>query len=628
MKTTIAKVHKYNGRTRTSNKLLTMSVLGSLRLLTAVALVSGTLLWVSSLSHVQLLKMNDIGLLSILPITYYLALIVIIISYCLNIFTKEVKEWVLFAHLLLIILVFHATPQILYGTLRYTWAWKHVGIIEYIQRHHQVNPSVNFLNAYHNWPGFFALNALFVETAGLKNALSYAGWAPFVFNLMFVCALIFLIRAFTSDQRIIWLTALFFVLCNWVGQDYLAPQAFCFFLYLVILGVLLNWFRGARAFSGIALKSWLHNRPIESFLGFLFQKHRDTRQMPQLLPLQLTMLMTLVILLMFVVTFSHQLTPVLMIFSLVYLVLFQQIHTRSLPVLMIVLESVWIFFFATAFVAPNLKSVLLSFGTVDNNFSQNFINLSAASLGQTFVAWVDRSLTALVFLLAGMGFLRRVRVGYVDLTAVLLLGSACSLLVVNSYGGEILFRVYFFALPFLAFFISCLLIPKPDYQPGWRTISLTVLLSVVMISGFLFAYYGKERQYYFTPQEVAASKYLFNIAPPGSLIIEESGNYPSLFHDYEYYTHIPISFEPLSVRQKILQRPAEVLSTWMSDTSRYTAAYFIVTRSQKAEIEMEGALPPGAGTKIEQEIAKSGQFDVLYQNRDAAIYVLKGQLQP
>ena len=59
----------------------------------------------------------------------------------------------------------------------------------------------------------------------------------------------------------------------------------------------------------------------------------------------------------------------------------------------------------------------------------------------------------------------------------------------------------------------------------------------------------------------------------------------------------------------------------------YTATYFFVTRSQKAEIEMEGELPPGAATKIELSIAESGLFKVIYQNDYAAIYVLKDRSQ-
>jgi len=598
------------------------------RLPTIAALAVGSLLWGLSLINVPIREMNDIGLLSVLPATYYLALIVVTISFCLNVFAKENEQWVLQAHLGLLILIFHGTPQILYGTLRYTWAWKHVGVVDYILRHHQVNPNIDFLQAYHNWPGFFALNALFVETAGLHTAASYAGWAPVFFNLLFAAALFFVTRALTSDRRVVWLTAWFFVAANWVGQDYLAPQAFGFYLYLVLLGILLHWFRLPAPPEKKTLRRWLRIEPLVNFFDRLFQRSWSIREDSQPSPIQRTVLVAIAILLMFVVVFTHQLTPLLIISSLIFLVLFQIIATRGLPVLMIILESTWVWFFASAFVAQNLKWMLKSFGTLDNNFAQNFINLGTASPGQVLVAWVGRGLTVLVFLLAGLGFLRRVRHGHVDFPATLLVISAFSLLPVNSYGGEILFRIYFFALPFLAFFIGNLLLPNPNYQPSWRTTAVTVSLSSLLIAGFLFAYYGKERQYYFTPQEIAAAQYLFNTAPPGALIIEESGNYPSLFHNYEYYTHVPISMEPSNVRNKFLQNPVKVLEQWMSDTNRYKAAYFIVTRSQKAEIDMLGEMPAGSGTIIEQKIAQSGHFTILYQNQDAAIYVLKDLSQP
>ena len=69
-------------------------------------------------------------------------------------------------HLVTFIAVIHATPAILYGTLRYSWAFKHVGIVDYILRNGSVDPTLPVGGIYHNWPGFFTGSALMTSIAG------------------------------------------------------------------------------------------------------------------------------------------------------------------------------------------------------------------------------------------------------------------------------------------------------------------------------------------------------------------------------------------------------------------------------------------------------------------------------
>ena len=120
----------------------------------------------------------------------YLALGALTLGFFLALGQRQVREWLLAAHVLVLIFVIHGTPSILYGTLRYAWAWKHVGIVDYIDRHGSVDPDIGYLAPYHNWPGFFALSALFTKLAGFQSALSFASWAPVFFNLLFLAALV------------------------------------------------------------------------------------------------------------------------------------------------------------------------------------------------------------------------------------------------------------------------------------------------------------------------------------------------------------------------------------------------------------------------------------------------------
>ncbi len=594
------------------------------QILPIVLLSLGFILWVISLQGVNLHLMTDVGLLAVLPATYYASLVILIISFCLAEFKIRSHPVVLALHLILLIFIFHGTPIILYGpdTMRYSWSWKHIGIIDYIMRHGSVNPFISFLSAYQNWPGFFALNALITQTAGLSSALSYARWAPVFDNLLFVGGLLLLYRSFTVDRRVIWLGAWFFVLSNWVGQDYFSPQATAYFLYLVAIAILLTWFRSTTRPNAQDLQRWLRSKRLAVWAERLYQHTTWDLPRQRANPQQRVMLIGIVIMIMAAITFIHQLTPIVLIGALVFLAILQIVYLPSLALLMIVFESIWLWFVAWPFMAQNLPSMIEGLGNLRGNVSQNLINLSNASAGQVIVSLMGRALTALMFGLGGIGFLRRLRTGSIDLPVLLLAAAPFPALVANSYGGEILFRVYFFALPALAFLTATIFYPQRFTQSSWLRMVAGVGLSCVILVGFLFAYYGKEKQYYISPQEVAATQYLFNTAPPGSLIISGTSDYPSLIKNYEYYTYVNISQEPKQSRQNILQDPAKVMTEWMSNT-KYDGVFLIFTRSQAAAVDMIGTMPAGSLNYIEQSLIQSGKFVVLYQNEDAAIITLK-----
>ncbi len=578
-------------------------------------------LWLVSLPFVKPREMTDVGLLSVLPFPYYFGLIILTFSFCYVVFRQPDRGWLLNLHVLAFILMIHATPTLVYGTLRYSWSWKHVGITDYIVRNGSVNPTIDFLSAYHNWPGFFVLNSLIVEASGVESALIYAPAATLFFNLLFFGALTMIFRALTADRRLIWLSMWFFFLADWIGQDYFAPQSFAYFFYLVIIGILLRWFamRSANAHQ-------TQPTPVSGYRTRLIDRLRGRLTYivpgPAASPAQRVILISLVVLLMAVITSSHQLTPLMLIIALAFLVLAGVVYPRGLPLLMLVMTAAWIFFVAGPFSINELENQITTFGHVTQNVSANLINLRTASTGQVVIALMGRGLTMLMIVLGIAGFIVRLIKGHFDLAAMLLALVPFPMLAASSYGGEILFRIYFFALPFLAFFTASLFVP--DREAG-RSLLAPIgagLLSLAIITAFLFAYYGKEKQYYMTPEEIQAANFMYDNALPGSLIVEGTRNYPSLFRNYEKFTYVPISREPAEQVQAMVSDPVNELNRWM-ENRRYPAAYVLITRSMKAEIDMVGDMPPRSLDEIEQKLKGSGKFQVLYQNQDAIIFVLK-----
>jgi hypothetical protein len=308
-------------------------------------------------------------------------------------------------------------------------------------------------------------------------------------------------------------------------------------------------------------------------------------------PLERTGMMMIMILLLGIIVFTHQLTPLMNIFALTALVLFRRLSARTLPILVTILTLTWISYMTMAFFRDNVGTIIETFGQLSSNVDSNLIDISQASPGQALVAFMSRGLTAFLIGLALCGGIRRLLGGYWDLAPILLVIAPITWLGLNSYEGEIGFRVYLFALPFMAFFVAASVYPTSTSGTSIRTATITVLLSSMLLSGFFFAYYGKERQNHFTRNEFEAVQYLYNTAPKGSLLIEGVQDYPSRFQNYEIFTHVTIANEPKAEKLKLLEHPVDTFSQWMSN-DKYAAAYLVITRSQKAGTDALGLMPP------------------------------------
>jgi hypothetical protein len=578
-------------------------------------------LWVRSLDGIDPRQMTELGLLSVLPLPFYAALAVLVVSFATAVAQRRVAGSVLFLHVALLVLILHATPVLLYQTIRYAWAWKHVGIVDFIQRYQAIDPYIAVSPAYHNWPGFFALSALLVDLAGLKDVVPIALWAPVFFNLIDVGPLVLILRALTTSERSVWLGVWLYYLTNWVGQDYFAPQALALFLYFTALAICLGWFKPAAplAAAGHRLRSaWAAGR-----LARLMR--RVARTEPPNAPsstVQRLGLLAIAVLCLATIVGTHQLTPFMAIGALAALVLLRRCRLRTLPILMVVLTVAWCTYPALPFFSRHmLGSIGGSFGDVLANTTATLIDLSSASEGQVLVALVGRAFTAAVWGLAFLGGLLRLYDGHRDLSAASLAAVPFGMLAINSYDGEMLFRAYLLSLPFVAFFIAMLL-RWLALRWGLRVYAGGVgLLSGALLAGFLFPYYGKDLHYYLTDAEIAASAFVYGMAPPGSLLVEGSADYPGKFKNYERFTYVALTDEPPESKAQVLADPAGSLSRWL-DNPAYAASYVIITRSQKAGADMLGDLPAGALAAIERALRHSPLFETVYANQDAAVFTL------
>ncbi|HWG25850.1 hypothetical protein [Actinospica sp.] len=559
------------------------------------ALPAAVLLWLLSLRFVRLNAMGDYGLIAILPILFWIALGLLTLGFAASLNRTWVRTPWLLGHVIALIVMLHATPTILYGTLRYSWAWKHVAVIDYLLRHNGVDGPNSQLSAYYQWPGFFSLNAEIVRLAGLKSALTYAAWGPPINNLLMIAPLVLILRTMTRDRRILWGTIWLFYSCAWTGQDYFSPQAFAFTLFLAILGVVLN--RTAA-------------------------DHALTPEQPR--PRRAGNLIWILLLLPLVAAIdsSHQLTPLMLILALAILALSRY---RG-PVLLWTLAAAAVFALAwdatvgLPYIRDNVNSIIDSFGSLDANATAPLNGAATASNQQQVIAYVDTGAALLVALLAIAAVILNKQLR--RSSAFLLTLAPLPMLAANNYGGEVIFRVYLFALPAAAFLNRTLLLPAPSrpWTARLHTIVFPAVL-LLLLAAFVVPYYGKESENYFSPDEIAATDFVYSTAPHGSTIIAAASDYPGGSLYYDYFKQISW-LDQITARQRVLVEddPLDALKDELR--SNGSPAYFILTRSQIAEIQTAGLLPTATLQQLERIPNTPTQFTVVYRNADAMVLKL------
>jgi len=573
------------------------------------ALAASLILWGFGLEGVPATRVatSGLGLVSVLPITFWAALGILMASFCWAVRSQPGRWPLLGAHLVVLVAILHATPAIVYGTLRYSWAWKHVGVIDYIA-HHGVDFHLGgVLGAYQGWPGFFALNAFLSTGAGLNSALGYASWAPVVANLLWLGTILLIARSFTSDKRLAWTAALLFELGNWVGQDYFSPQAFAYFLYLTVVAVCLRWLWDPRT---------SRRQPMPSAGQQALPGATRYAMLACLLPLMLA------------IASSHQLTPLMLLAALTILAVFRQLRPRALPVAMAVVAAVgWIGYGALPWLSANSFQIFEGLGMPWANTSAHLVGQGAVPFDQTLVDWGARFLSAGIGVLAVIGFWRyRRRHGAADRRSwnrvALLTIAALPAAAASSYGGEIIFRVFLFALPFLAVAAAAAFFPHPAVGRRGRTSVVLLAAALLLVAGFSLGNYGKEAMNYFTPQEVAAAQWLYRTAPRGAQVVAANSNFPWAFVHYNWYTYTFLDTPP-SLGTAALRAPVRTMTKIMASAGP-TASYLILTKSQDAEISLTGEWPPGSFARLSHDLVASARFRIVYRNADATILQLAG----
>lgn len=547
----------------------------------AVAVGGALSLWTLSVRGIDPRAMTSLGLVSVLPATAILALALLATSFCFTVWRRPASSALLAGHVVALIFMLYALPALVEPAARFAVTWRHAGVMQAILDGGHIDAS---RNPYFEWPGFFALAGFAVKAAGASGVLATANWAPLGFELLYLGPLLLILRTLTIDARLVWLAAWVFYLGNWIGQDYFSPQAFAYLLYLIALAILVTWMR----------PGWPGSR---------------TRPAVQ------AALVGVVLLLFAAMVTSHQLTPFALLGSATVLVVAKRCTARGLPIAMAVLLLSWLAYMSVGFLGGHTDEIIGGIGHLDTTVGTSVggrlrgdsghLIVTRARIGVTFCLWAVAFVAAL--------WLRRK--GHREPAPLLLFLAPFALAFAQPYGGEILLRVYLFALPFMAFFIASVMRRAP--------LGIGIALSLVLMTAFFVTRYGNESMDWFSRGEVRAVDRLDAVAPAGSTLVSWSNSLPWQARHYAQhrYRSIVTGDDWDRISRLAPGSPAQVAAVARYVRRQKGGGWLILTRSQAAESDLTGYAPRGSVGRLDAALGRSRAFRLLYRNRDASVYV-------
>jgi uncharacterized RDD family membrane protein YckC len=581
-------------------------------LLIPIALIG----WAIAIAGVKLQAVNDYGLIPALPPAFFVAFLLLVVSIGIALSRPRPSGARLLVNLLALVLMLHGVLPLILADPQYAYVYKHFGVVDYIATHGSVDERIDI---YQNWPTFFALSAWFDKVAGVQSPIVYAGWSPAFINLAALLSINASLRTLTTSVQVRWLALFIFVIGNWVGQDYFSPQAFAFVLSQAVLACLLTWFKPT------AVAPWVAR--IERGLRIALRSAPEKVSLQvraSLGPRRRTALLVAIFGIFTVITISHQLSPYMVIAASGMLMLVRALRPR------------WI---VLGFAAITGAYLLLRFDFLRThgdlilslNPFQNAQNPDATPndgvFGRVLTAYSARALSLVVWLLALAGAFRRIRAGWSVAVPMALIGSAFLIIFGLEYGGEAIYRVYLFSLPWAALLAAFALAPRQ----GWTKLASVRagVLLVVMFGLFAQAYFGLTEVNLIRPAEVAASHYFNEHARPGSVLVLAAPNFPERSTGaYADFVVTSGAFDPQLVRDPHFKNrffDAGALPEIAVIVRSFSPhGYVAITTGMKVYAHVFKLLPDGSLDSLDRALASSNQWTLFFRNQDAVIYELSG----
>jgi hypothetical protein len=565
-------------------------------------------IWLFSVSRTSTAAVGEYGLLSVLNPLFYVALVLCVVRFIVELARHRWRGWVLVSHIVLLVVIIHATVPVLIYNPEYSWTYRHIGVMEGFREYGRITDPTDI---YQLWPTFFAFVAHLVAGSGIP-ALRVATWAPVFFDLTYSLPLFAIVRTLSKDKRVPYLTVFLFQAVNWVAQDYFAPQAFTYTLCLGTLLIMLRWLRRTagpnndRTPRRVAqLWAW-----VGSGLAEVPYTSKAARRSA----------VAVLYLVFAAVVASHQLSPYLMAMNAVALVVLGLIRPLRIVVGLLAI--------AIAYLIPRYGNVqqyglFSGFNFLSN--AQTNSSFTAASPGRLLSGEVVQFLSLIVWGLAALAVVASWRkLGPVAAPAVLAF-TPFGLLLAQSYGGEAIYRVYFFSIPWCAYLIATMVLQR-RWLPRSVAVPGAVLVLVAAILGSLQARHGHLSFNQYTGDEIAASEYIYLHAEPNAEIMMAAGAFPNRFtaNSGSFTTGKTGVRELLGgddgnqlVKLKLTEADLPTINNTFEKTR---PTYLVFTKAMSEYLHYFGYAPDGLIERLQTTISGSPNWRIYFQNHDVTIY--------
>ncbi len=542
------------------------------------------------------LDLTDYGIAKSFPISFYVGLVLLPLASSALWFTNRKVDAIILAQLLLLMVAIWLSPYLLESTARFRSSYKNFSAVDWLADGDGFAPDIV---VYHNWPGFPVVMTGVLKLTGLSPT-QLMGLFPFVIQIAYLFPLTYLLRVFRPSGNGWWAGVWFFYLFNWTGQDYFAPQALAFFLFLCLLALFAHMVAHRDGYFGLPL-----------------------------------MALTLAIYGSLVVT--HVLTAGIVLAIVLTLTASGQMRQRSLLLACAVMFFAWQIYGAASFFEFSNQRIEDNILDVQDFFNLNVGSRLAGTPDHVVVGRLRMLMTLIAAGVAGICFLMRLTERH-DRRSLELMGRGAdstlqtigamrqrslmylwqpapfavfcfvALAIVAPlyvYGGEMLIRALLFSLPAFSLLVA------GSFK--WRTPVIAVVALMALVAPLhMVARYGNELYDYVSPKEVEGFNYVASIGPANIYGAYPAGAFENTIQlDWRYGIQ-PGKNKPPDADGYL--RPES--NRWRHDD---WPIYVAVSRGDAAAARLFYN-QPGFIDKVKAEISRRCNFQLVFDNSDFTLW--------
>lgn len=537
------------------------------------------ILWILSLFQARRANTNDmsaLGLFSILPISFFVAFGLLVLSFFVTLqFVNKNRLVLLVCQTVLLILFLNLTPTIVETTGRIATGYANYRAVDYISQTGRINSSAQWI---HNWPGFSILLSIFVQITSIPGQFILLTYPTF-FNILLFAPLFVLFRTMSNESKMAWVAVWFVYFGNWVSQDYFSMQSLGLFAITLVLFLL---FKNMN--QGMRTRQWC----------------------------------VLFLLLFFCVTSSHVLSSLAILSVILALSLSKRLPRPILFVSLVMLVAGWSVFNASIYLSWNLVSFLKQILNVSLIFRTNVANrLTSGSASHILAADVRIVYSAAIITIAFLGIVlawKNKRLGIVEKRVLMVLIGFSLLLFAFVYGGELFMRLYLFSLLPLAYFAS-----KAILKYKYILFAAVLFFVVVAPSLYMIAHYGNETIAYTPPSEIVGVNFLFGTTTQGHIIGGTSRD--GDFRDLTYRGNYSIT----GFAQIFRSNSSSDL--WTNPQDLYEDRFVCISYETKTYYSWFVG-DPSFVEAIQGNLTQSTSYSLVYSNPSFSIYYSRAKISP